>query len=184
MELNGNNLLWFFAFLFLMGGNGFGGLFGNRNVPMGPPPATQADVTEAVNNQSIQAQLNALGIATSNNNFEMAKQFMDQNLSMQSQNNTNLVNIIQGFNSIVLQMQQQNSNLSSKIDQLGFKMETCCCDIKTQLLQQQLDQANATIVKQQNEISNQQQTQTILNQLGRFVAWAGSGSQSAVAAGG
>lgn len=182
MELNGNNLLWFFAFLFLMGGNGFGGFFGNRNAPMGPPPATQMDVNEAVNNQSVQQQLNALGIATANNNLETAKLFMDQNLSMQSQNNTNLINLIQGFNNVVLQMQQQNSNLSSKIDQLGFKMETCCCDIKTQLLQQQLDQANATIVKQQNEISNQQQTQTILNQLGRFVAWAGTGSQAATTA--
>ena len=145
MELNGNNLLWFFAFLFLMGGNGFGGLFGNRG-PMGPAPATQQDVTEAVNNQSIQAQLNALGIATSNNNFEMAKQFMDQNLSMQSQNNTNLVNIIQGFNSVVQQMQANTANIANKIDQLGFKMDSCCCEIKTQMLQNRLDDANAKIV--------------------------------------
>lgn len=181
--MNGNNLLWFFAFLFLAGGNGFGGLFGNRNVPMGPPPATQADVTEAVNNQSIQAQLNALGIATSNNNFEMAKQFMDQNLSMQSQNNTNLINIIQGFNSVVQQMQANNANLSNKIDQLGFHLDSCCCEIKTQMLQNRLDDANATIVKQQGEISNQQQTANILNALGRFVAWAGSGTQTASTAG-
>lgn len=183
MELNGNNLLWFFAFLFLAGGNGFGGLFGNRNVPMGPPPATQADVTEAVNNQSIQAQLNALGIATSNNNFEMAKQFMDQNLSMQSQNNANLVNIIQGFNALTQQIMAQNSNLGQKIDQLGFKMESCCCEIKTQMLQNRLDDANAKNVQLQNEVSNYQQTQTILNNLGRFVAWAGSGSQAAASAG-
>lgn len=179
MEMNSNSLLWFFAFLFLAGGNGFGGLFGNRAVPMGPPPATQADVTEAINNQSIQAQLNNLGIATSNNNFEMAQQFMNQNLSMQSQNNTNLINIIQGFNSVVQQMQNNNAAISSKIDQLGFKLETCCCDIKTQLLQNRLDEANANLVQKNAEISNYQQTQTILNQLGRFVPWAGSGSQAA-----
>lgn len=180
MEMNGSNLLWFFAFLFLAGGgNGF---FGARP-PMGPPPATQSDVTEAVNNQSIQQQLNALGIATANNNFEMAKQFMDQNLSMQSQNNSNLVNIIQGFNSLTQQIMSQNAGLSQKIDQLGFKIETCCCDIKTQLLQNRLDDANATIVKQQTEISNQNQTNTILNQLGRWVAWTGTGSQGTVPAG-
>lgn len=180
MEMNGSNLLWFFAFLFLAGGgNGF---FGARP-PIGPPPATQSDVTEAVNNQSIQQQLNALGIATANNNFEMAKQFMDQNLSIQSQNNTNLVNIIQGFNSLTQQIMSQNAGLSQKIDQLGFKMETCCCDIKTQLLQNQLAEANATIVKQQTEISNQNQTNTILNQLGRWVAWTGTGSQGTVPAG-
>lgn len=180
MEMNGSNLLWFFAFLFLAGGgNGF---FGARP-PMGPPPATQSDVNEAVNNQSIQQQLNALGIATQNNNFETAKMFQDQNLLMQSQNNTNLINIIQGFNTLTQQMMSQNANLGQKIDQLGFKMETCCCEIKTQMLQNRLDDANAKIVQQQNEISNYQQTQTILNQLGRFVAWAGSGSQAAAGAG-
>ena len=180
MEMNGSNLLWFFAFLFLAGGGN--GLFGARP-PMGPPPATQSDVTEAVNNQSIQQQLNSLGIATANNNFEMAKQFMDQNLSMQSLNNTNLINIIQGFNSLTQQIMNQNAGLSQKIDQLGFKVETCCCDIKTQLLQNQLAEANATIVKQQTEISNQNQTNTILNQLGRWVAWTGTGSQGTVPAG-
>lgn len=180
MEMNGSNLLWFFAFLFLAGGGT--GFFGNRNVPMGPPPATQSDVNEAVNNQSIQQQLNALGIATQNNNFETAKMFQDQNLLMQSQNNTNLINIIQGFNTLTQQMMSQNANLGQKIDQLGFKMETCCCEIKTQMLQNRLDDANAKIVQQQNEISNYQQTQTILNQLGRFVAWAGSGSQAVTAA--
>lgn len=180
MEMNGSNLLWFFAFLFLAGGgNGF---FGARP-PMGPPPATQSDVTEAVNNQSIQQQLNSLGIATANNNFEMAKQFMDQNLSTQSLNNTNLINIIQGFNNLTQQIMSQNAGLSQKIDQLGFKMETCCSDIKTQLLQNQLAEANATIVKQQTEISNQNQTNTILNQLGRWVAWTGTGSQGTVPAG-
>ena len=180
MEMNGSNLLWFFAFLFLAGGgNGF---FGARP-PMGPPPATQSDVNEAVNNQSIQQQLNALGIATQNNNFETAKMFQDQNLLMQSQNNTNLINIIQGFNTLTQQMISQNANLGQKIDQLGFKMETCCCEIKTQMLQNRLDDANAKIVQQQNEISNYQQTQTILNQLGRFVAWAGSGSQAAAGVG-
>lgn len=192
MDMNNSNLLWFFAFLFLMGGgNGF---FGNRGmVPMGPPPASQQDVNEAVNNQSIQQSLNALGIATSNNNYETAKMFQDQNLLMQSQNNTTLINMIQGFNSlvqqtqaqtaqIVQQAQAQTAQLSSKLDQLGFKMETCCCDIKTQLLQQQLAEANAKIVQQQGEISNQVQTQNILDRLGRWVAWTGTGSQGSTPA--
>lgn len=182
MEMNGSNLLWFFAFLFLAGGgNGF---FGNNRIPMGPPPASQQDVNEAVNNQSIQQSLNALGIATQNNNYETAKMFQDQNLLMQSQNNTSLINIIQGFNSLTQQVMAQNANLGQKIDALGFKMESCCCDIKTQMLQNRLDDAQAKIVQQQNEISNQQQTASILNQLGRFVAWTGSGSQGGTAVAG
>lgn len=41
------------------------------------------------------------------------------------------------------------------------------------------DLPNAKIIAQQAELSNNRQTQDILNSLGRFVAWAGSGSQAA-----
>ena len=176
MDMNNGNLLWFFAFLFLMGGgNGF---FGNRGpIPMGPQPASQQDVNEAVNNQTIQAQLGNLGIATANNNYETAKMFQDQNLLMQSQNNTSLINMIQGFNSLVQQGQAQTAQLSQKIDQLGFKMETCCCEIKTQMLQDRLADKTAEALALQNKLDNANQTQTILGNLGRFVAWTGTGTQ-------
>ena len=179
-NINSNILLWFFAILFLACGNG---LLGNL-APMGPAPATQADVNEAVNNQSVQAQLNNLGIATANNNYETAKTIFDQNLLMQNQNNTNLTNMIQGFNNIVLQMQNQNSQVLQQIAQLGFQMDQCCCKIQTQMLQQRLDEALADKVQLQAQISNYNQTQTILGQLGRWVAWAGSGSQAVTAAAG
>lgn len=181
-NMNSNSLLWFFAILFLAGGGGF---FNNRNqVPMGPPPATQDGVNEAINNQAIQNQLNNLGIATANNNYETAKTIFDQNLLMQNQNNTNLTNMIQGFNNIVLQMQSQNAQLSQQIANLGFKMESCCCEIKTQMLQQRLDDALADKVQLQNQVSNYNQTQTLLGQMGRWVGWATSGSQAAAAAAG
>lgn len=167
-NMNSNSLLWFFAILFLAGGGGF---FNNNRAPMGPPPATQQDVTDAVNNQSIQQQLNNLGIETANNNLKTVEAIADQNMFLQNQNNTNMINVIQGFN-----------NLSQRIDQLGFKMDSCCCEIKTQMLQQQLSEAQATIVRQQNQIDNRDQTQTLLGALGRFVAWAGTGSQTATAA--
>ena len=177
-NMNSNSLLWFFAILFLAGGNG---LWGNNRVPMGPAPATQSDVNEAVNNLSVQRQLNDLGIATANNNYETAKTIFDQNLLMQNQNNTNLTNMIQGFNNIVLQMQNQNAQISQQIAQLGFQMDQCCCKIQTQMLQQRLDEALADKVQLQAQISNYNQTQTILGQLGRWVAWAGSGSQAVTA---
>ena len=168
-NMNSNSLLWFFAILFLAGGNG--GLFGNRP-PYGPPPATQQDVNEAVNNQSIQQSLNRLGIETANNNLETYKAITDQNIVYQNQNNTNMINVIQGFN-----------NLSQRIDQLGFKMESCCCEIKTQMLEQAFAAAQADKVRLQGQIDNRDQTQTLLNALGRFVAWAGSGAQTASVAG-
>ena len=170
MEMNMTNLLWFFAFIFLAGGNGFGGLFGNNRVMAGPPPATQAELTAGLNNQSIMNELNALGLATQNNNYETARLISDQNLLMQSQNNTNQINVIQGFNQI-----------ASKIDGLSAQLASCCCEIKTQMLQDRLADKTAEAVALQNKLDNRDQTQNILNALGRFVAWTPSGTQAASA---
>lgn len=169
-NMNSNSLLWFFAFLFLMGGNG--GFFGSRP-PYGPPPASQADVTEAVNNQSVQQMLQGLSLEAANNNLKTVQAVADQTAFLQNQFNTAQINVIQGFN-----------NLSQRIDQLGFKMETCCCEIKTQMLQQRLDEALAKNNQLENQISNYNQSQTLLGQLGRFVAWAGTGTPAAAAAAG
>ena len=159
MEMSSTNLLWFLAFVFLAGGNGFGGLFGNNRVPMGPPPATQAELTAGLNNQSIMNELNALGLATQNNNYETARLISDQNLLMATQNNTNQINVIQGFNQI-----------AGKIDALSAQMASCCCEIKTQMLQDRLVDAQAKIVAQQAEISNNTQSQYLLGQMGKWVA--------------
>lgn len=158
MELSGTSLLWFFAFIFLMGNNGMFG-FGNNRIPMGPPPATQAELTSGLNNQSIMNELNALGLATQNNNYETARLISDQNLLMATQNNTNQINVIQGFNQI-----------ASKIDGLSAQLATCCCEIKTQMLQDRLTDAQAKIVAQQATISNNEQTQYLLAQMGKWVA--------------
>ena len=171
MEMNSSNLLWFFAFLFFAGGNG--GLFGNRGPGYGPPPASQQDVNEAVNNQSIQQMLSDLKLETANNNLNTVRAVADQTAFLQNQYNTAQINLIQGFN-----------NLSQRIDQLGFKMESCCCEIKTQMLQQQLDQARANEVRLQTQLDNRDQTQTLLSTMGRWIAWAGSGAQAASAAAG
>lgn len=147
----GNAFFWVFALL-LLGNGGFYGNGGN---------VTQADLTSQLNAQTQQAQLQQIALSSANNNYETA-QLINQT------NNTNLINAIQGFN-----------NLSQQISGLSAQLDTCCCSIKTQMLQDKLDEANAKIIAQQNEISNAQQTQQILNTLGRFVAWAGSGSQAA-----
>ena len=182
MELNGNSILWFLAIVLLAGG-GLGGFFGN-NRPVGPQPASIEDVNNAINNQTIQNQLASLGVETANNNYETARLIQQQTSDMMQQNNTNLINAIQGFNNIALQMQNQTSQLSSKLDQLGFQMENCCCSIKTQMLQDRLADQQAENVKLTNKLDNAQQTQTIFNGFGRFVPWAGSGTPGVTAAAG
>ena len=153
MELNSTSLLWFLAFLFLItGGIGFGG---NR----GPAPVTQAELTMGLNNQSVMNELNQLGLATQQNNYEMARLISDQNLMMQTQNSTNQIAVINGFNQI-----------SNKIDALSAQVSACCCELKTQMLQYKLDDANAKIVAQQTEISNNAQSQYLLGQMGKWTA--------------
>lgn len=87
------------------------------------------------------------------------------------QNNTNLINAIQGFNQVNISLQN-----------IMAKMDSCCCDIKTQMLQDRYEDERAKNVALQNEISNFQQSQYILGQMGRWVAWIGSGSQASTAA--
>lgn len=86
---------------------------------------------------------------------------------------TNQINAVQGFN-----------QLTQQIAQLGFNMEQCCCSIKTQMLQQELDAERRRNTEQYAEISNLKQTQNILASMGRWVGWAGSGTQGTVPAAG
>lgn len=175
MDMNENGLLWFFAVILLAGGGN--GLFGRA--PMGPPPATQSDVTEAVNNSQIMNQLNGIALSSANNNYETARLIQQQSSDMLTQNNANLINIIQGFNNVTTQLQNQTNALGQQISQLGYQMDQCCCSIKTQMLQDRLQDTQFKLNQAQNQIDNRDQTQTILNNLGRFVAWAGSGSPAA-----
>lgn len=162
---------WIFALLFLNNG-GFGGANAYGGV------VTNADLNASQNAQTQQLQMQGLSDQLSQNKFDLAQVVNAQTAELVAQNNTNLINAIQGFNNLGLQITNQTNVLSSQIMGLDAKMSQCCCDIKTQMLQDRLDDAQARIVAQQAEISNAQQTQTILNTLGRFVAWAGSGTQT------
>ena len=162
----GNAFFWVFALLLL--GNGGFGYGGNRG-----DYVTSSELTSQINSSQIQTQLQQIALSSANNNYETAQLINQQTGQLIAQNNTNLINAIQGFNTL----QQQ-------IAALGAHLDSCCCSIKTQMLQDKLDEANAKIVSQQNQIDNAQQTQTILNALGRFVAWQGTGSQAGAAAAG
>lgn len=161
---------WIFALLFLNNG-GFGG-YGNGGA------VTNADLNASQNAQTQQLQMAGLSDQLAQNKFDLAQVVNAQTAELVAQNNTNLINAIQGFNSLGLQLTNQTNVLSTQIMNLDAKMSQCCCEIKTQMLQDRLTDAQAKIVSQQAELSNARQTQEILNSLGRFVAWAGSGSQA------
>lgn len=169
----------FFIFALLMMNNGWGG-YGAR--PM--PGVTEGELANSQANQTTQLQLSNLLTGQQNNLFEMANMFSGQNLQMMQQNNTNLINAIQGFNNVTAQISNQTNVLGTQIQALDAKMSSCCCEIKTQMLKDRLDEAERRNVVLQNAIDNANQSQYILGNLGRFVAWAGSGTAATTAVNG
>lgn len=165
-----------FALLFL-NNNGW-------NNGFNPGFVTQADLAASQNAQTNTLMLNNLQDQIAANQLTTVQAVANQTAELMQQNNTNLINAIQGFNNLSGQVTNQTNILAQKLDALSAQLNQCCCDIKTQMLQNQLDAANAKIVEQQNEISNAQQTQNILNQLGRYVPWAGTNTATATAAAG
>jgi hypothetical protein len=178
----GESFMWIFALLILLFGGNFGGFFGGNRGPA-PDQVTQAELQAGLNNVQTQNQLQQLGIATANNNYETAILINQLGNNITQQNQNNLVNAIQGFNALTQTITGVGATLGSKLDNLGYQMDQCCCSIKTQMLQDKYERVQAELVTAQNKIDNANQTQTILGSLGRFVAWAGSGSQAAAAAG-
>ena len=167
-----NGLVWLLAF-FMFAGGGFGGFGGNR----GPiDVVTSAELQASQNAQTNSIQLGQIQQALADNRYDIAQTINTQTSELVAQNNTNLINAIQGFNNLGLQITNQTNVLSQQLMGLDAKLTQCCCEIKTQMLQNRLDDAQAKNVTLQNAIDNANQSQYILSQLGRFVAWPGSGT--------
>lgn len=157
---------WIFGLIVLLGlFGGFNGGFGGGN---NAAFATIADVNSAINNQSVQNSLNSALLSSQNNNYETAQLISGQNMAMMSQQNSNLINAIQGFNQVSSNIATGFSNVSAQIADLGYRMDKCCCDIKTTLLENRLQDAETRLNQQYTAISNAEQTQYILAQLGTY----------------
>lgn len=165
---------WIFALLFLNNG-GFGGYGGRGGF------VTPSELYDSQNQQTNAMELNGIAVELANNKYETANLINAQTNQMLQQNNTNLINAIQGFNQVNQTIQNQTNVLSQQIQQLSAQINSCCCEIKTQMLQDRLSDTQAKLVTAQNAIDNANQSQYILSQLGRFVAWTPSGSQAATA---
>ena len=150
---------WIFAFLIIavIFGWGNGGMGGNT-------AATVADINSAFAAQNAQGIL----LSSANNNYETAQLISNQNMQMMSQNNANLVNAIQGFNQISSSVQGGFANLSAQISDLGYKMENCCCSIKTMMLENRLADANAALLSANTQNAINSQSQYLLSQLGTY----------------
>lgn len=163
----GGAFMWVFALLILMFGMGNGGFYGNRG---GADYATQAEMNAGFANQQTQAQLQQIALSSANNNYETARLLDSQTSRLEQQNNTNLINAIQGFNQIGLQIQNQTNVLQGQLMNLGAQLDSCCCSIKTQMLQDRLADRDRQLAERNAEISNYNQSQYLLGVMGKWVA--------------
>ena len=154
---------WLFAFLViavLFGGGNFG--FGGGNAANF---ATIADINAS--NAWQTSQLNQQSILTSsmNNNYETARLISDQTATYLAQSNTNLVNAIQGFNAVNSNIAQGFAQTAQAIADLGYRMETCCCSIKTQMLQDRLQDTQFALQNANDIANNASQSMYLISQL-------------------
>lgn len=170
-----NGLLWLLMIFVLLGWGGGVNRNGGSNL------VTQQDMTAGLNNQATQAQIQGIALSTQQNNYETANLINSQTNTMMAQQNANMINAIQGFNQLNTSLMNQTNVLASKLDGLGSQMNECCCSIKTQMLNDRLDDRNRELAVAQNALNNAAQTQTILSSLGRFVPWSGSSNPSSAA---
>ena len=159
---------WIFALLLLAGG-GFGGLgWGNRGVGVGGSDlVTQSQLTSQLNQQSIRDGIAGLAADNASMRYDMANLINGQTMAMFQQNSDNQIQLLQAYN-----------NITNGLATLGYQMNNCCCEIKTQMLQDKYEALQEKYLAAQIDISNFNQTQAILGTQGRWVGWATSGTQA------
>lgn len=155
---------WLFAFLIIALLCSGGNFFGNNNSNVSEV------VNEAVNNQSTQNGLRDILIASANGNYETLKSTNDQTMLLMQQNQTNLINAIQGYNSLGMSMAAQNAELRQQMADLGYRMESCCCSIKTQLLQDKYEALERRFSEIFTDKSNADQSAYLLSVMGKWQA--------------
>lgn len=167
----GGGLGWLILlFLFMMGG-GFGWGGGNAATAA---YATQADITNAIQAQTSSLNQQSILMSSQNNNYETARLIDQLGMNLMNQNNANQINVVQGFNNLSGQITNQTNVLSSKLDQLGFAMENCCCSIKTLIKDNQIADLTRELNKAQTDSSNSAQSLFLLSQLGKFTPTSGT----------
>ena len=164
---------WMFVLVILIVLFGFGGGlgFGGGNAAMAGF-ATAADVqnsiNSAINAQSVSNGLGQIALSSANNNYETSQLINAQSMNMLNQNNTNLLAAINGFNAVNQNITNGFNSVNQNIADMGYKMDQCCCSIKTMLLENRLSDTQAALVAAQTNNAISAQSQYLLSQLGTY----------------
>lgn len=151
--LEGNGIIILILFFLMFGGGGFGSW--NRGCDS---PATTAQVYDSAFQQNVSNGLANIKEAVNCGTYENAR-LIDQVNYNGMQNTNNVVGALNnGFDSVTAQ-----------ISALGYQMSQCCCDLKTQMLQDKYDATRYQLEQANTAVANAVQTGNILNSLGRYV---------------
>ena len=156
---------WLGAFLIiavLFGGFGGGFGFGGNNAAY--------DVNAAINNQTVQQGIQNILLSSANNNYETARLIDNQTMFMTNQNNTNMLTAVNGFNAVNQNITGGFNSVNQNIANLGYKMDECCCAIKTMLLENRLQDTQIALQNAQNQAVNAEQSAYLLSVMGKWVA--------------
>lgn len=147
--LEGNGIIILILFFLIFGFGGWGNN-GNGNL--------SADMQRGFDTQAVISKLDGLTTGLCDSAYENAR-LIEQNT----------VTNMQGFNQTQMGMMQGFNGVQDSINNLSHQMEQCCCDLKTQMMQDKYETLNRDYQQALAAISNATQTQNILNSLGRYV---------------
>lgn len=153
---------WLFAFILiavLFGGGGFG--FGGNNAAY----ATMADINASNAAQTSQLNQQSILLSSAQNNYETAQLINNQTMSYMNQNNTNLLAAINGFNAVNQNIAAGFAQTAQSIADLGYRMDKCCCEIKTQMLQDRLQDTQFALQNANDIANNANQSMYLISQL-------------------
>jgi hypothetical protein len=157
---------WLFAFLIIAllfgGGNGLG--WGNNGT------SVETAVQNAINNQSTQNGIRDVLLSSANNNYETAQLVNSQTMALMQQNYANQINVVQGYNTLNSTLQGIGAGIQDSISRLGYQLDSCCCSIKTQMLQDKYDRLYEQYRSVQTDASNAAQSQYLLGVMGKWIA--------------
>lgn len=160
LEGNGIIILILFFLIFGFGGGGFG-FGGNGN--------TQAEMQRGFDTQAIVSKLDGITNGLCDTAYENARLINQNQISTMQGFNQTQMGMMQGFNGVDKSLCQGFGSVNESINQLSHHMEQCCCNLKTQMMQDKYDDLSRQYDQALAAITNATQTQNILNSLGRYV---------------
>ena len=161
LEGNGIIILILFFLIFGFGGNGWGNNQGQAN--------TQADLQRGFDTQAILSKLDGITNGLCDTAYENARLIEQNTVSNLQGFNSTQTAMLQGFNGVGTTLNQGFNSVQASINDLSHQMEQCCCNLKTQMMQDKYDELSRDYDQALAAVSNTAQTQNILNSLGRYV---------------